>query len=252
MGETVTVTGMVLNSMPVGDYDKRLVILTRERGRISAFARGARRQNSPFMAGSRPFAFGEFILYEGRSSYTVSSMQISNYFMELSNDYIGACYGFYFLEFAEYYTRENVDESQMIKLLYQSLRAVLNPHIENELVRRIFELKTMTINGEYPQMFGCVACGQEKAPAFFSVRRSGGICRDCRLSVPDAVPLSEAAIYTMQFIITSSIEKLYTFTVSSQVLSELSNCMKAYIFTYIDRKLKASAILDSINSQKFV
>ena len=41
----------------------------------------------------------------------------------------------------------------MLKLLYQSLRALLNKHIPDELVRYIFELKTLVINGDCPVEF---------------------------------------------------------------------------------------------------
>ncbi len=81
MRETEKLTGMVLKVSPVGEMDKRLVILTRERGKITAFARGARRPGNPFMAVSRPFAFGQFSLYAGRDSYTLQSAEISNYLM---------------------------------------------------------------------------------------------------------------------------------------------------------------------------
>lgn len=145
MRETVNLTGMVLQATPVGEYDRRLVILTRERGKITAFARGAKRPGNHLMAVSRPFVFGEFRLYEGRDSYSLQSADIQNYFTEIAGDVEAACYGSYFLEFADYYSRENMDGSELILLLYQSLRALMKPALPNTLVRAVFELRIMVV-----------------------------------------------------------------------------------------------------------
>ena len=161
MSQSVVLTGMVLSAMPVGDFDKRITILTKERGKITAFARGARRPSSQLLAATNPFAFGEFEVFEGRNSYNVTKANIQNYFRELVLDLDAASLAFYFAEFAEYYCQENNDETEMLKLLYQTLRALESPAFSNRLVRCIYELRTLTINGEAPNVFGCTKCGKK-------------------------------------------------------------------------------------------
>lgn len=244
MSQTVTVTGMVLSATPIGEYDKRVVILTKEKGKISAFAKGARRQNSPLMGVTNPFAFGEFELYEGRTSHNVMQANISNYFMELSADLEGAYYGFYFMEVADYFTKEYNDEREMLKLLYQSMRALVSGKINRELVRYIFELKTLVINGESPETFRCANCGVDDRSMVFSSKNHGMICSECQALAPDGIAVSGATTYTLQYIVSTPVEKLYTFAVSDEVLKELGAVMKQYTGTHIDKSFKSLEILE--------
>jgi len=220
----VHLTGMVLVSMPVGDYDRRLTILTRERGKISAFAKGARKPTSPLLGCSQPFSFGEFILYEGKSSYNVVSAEITNYFAELRNDVESIYYAMYFCEFSCFMTKENLEAGEPLKLLYMTLRALSKPALHKKLVRRIFELRFMAVNGEMPQVESCVLCGREemlKQPTgWFSPSEGGICCEECRkermrerngaegaaaggkyLPEHDGVWIGTSTIYTMQYIL---------------------------------------------------
>ena len=215
MQEFTQITGMVLKAEPIGEYDKRIVILTREMGKISAFARGARKQGSRLLAATDPFSFGEFKLYVGRSSYNVSEAAISNYFESLREDFEGAYYGMYFLELMDYYTRENNDEKEMLKLLYQSLRALQHEGLPNRLVRYIFEMKAMVLSGEFPGM-------------------------------PTEGDWDRSTEYAVSYIVESGIEKLYTFTVTEAVLEQLKEIADDYRARYTDRPFKSLEIVDNL------
>ncbi len=109
--------------------------------------------------------------------------------------------GQYFCEVLEYCTRENNDESQLLLLLYQTLRALESEKFSARLVRAVFELKTVTVEGE--------------------------------LREPNAKSYSPAAITAFQHIVTSPIGKLYTFTLEEgpeQELAQLAARSMSYAF----------------------
>lgn len=215
MQEHILVTGIILKQSPVGEYDRVVSILTRERGKLSAFARGARKPGNRLAAAANPFSFGTFKLYEGKSSYTISDAEIQNFFEPLRADYVGACYGMYFAEVADYYTRENNDEREMLKLLYQSLRALCAASLPNPLVRSIFECRAIAVNGEFP-------------------------------GVPADRQLEESTVYALQYIASAPIERLYTFRVSESVLAQLEQVAEEYMKRYVGARFKSLEVLQTL------
>jgi DNA repair protein RecO (recombination protein O) len=219
MQDSLMVTGIVLKALPVGEYDKVLTILTQERGKISAFARNARKMNNPLMAAANLFCFGHFRLYAGKNAYTIAEAQISQYFDELHKEPEAACYGMYFLEVADYYTRENNEEQEMLKLVYQSLRALSHPKFSNEFVRAVFECKAMAVNGEFP-------------------------------GVLPQMQVSDIVRYTIGFIAESSVEKLYSFTIPEDALLELEKICELYCERIWNHSFKSLSILQNFTVEK--
>ena len=69
--DVIRLNGMVLSYSQYGERDKRLVLLTAERGKITAFVHGVRRQNSQLQAATRTFAMGVFELRHSGGAYTL-------------------------------------------------------------------------------------------------------------------------------------------------------------------------------------
>ena len=193
------VTGMVLSSVPAGEYDRRVEILTRERGRISGFAQGARRPGSPVMAAAQPFVFGTFMIAEGRSAYKIREARVDNFFAGLRKDVSGSLYGTYFME--------------VLQLAYQTLRALESDAFDNRLVRAVFEIKTIMIEGEYP-----------------------GPRRDTKYL--------DATLYTLDFLFRTAPSRVYTFSVKPEVLEELGSYARWLCKKTWDHRFQSLEILE--------
>lgn len=206
--------GVVLSSAPSRDFDKRLSVLTNEYGKITVWASGAKKPGSRLMAGSRNFVFGTFTVTRGRSGYNLREVKVNNYFEEIASDLVNACYGSYILELSDYISQENLEASETVNLIYLTLKAILNPNLQNDLVRRIFELRIMYINGEYT----------EEPP----------------------MPCSEACRFAWQFVLETPVMKLYTFTLKEDVFSEFADNVDRLLRGVIPHNFRSLEILKTL------
>ena len=238
----MTLTGMVLSAMPVGEYDKRISLLTKEQGRITAFVRGARRTKSPLLAAGNPMSFGTFYAYAGRDSYTVQRADITEHFETVKNDIDRILYATYFMEVADFYGREGMDETERLKLLYTGIKALTREQLSLRLVRLIYDLKTMAVNGEEPNVFECLSCGKKEGITFFSMQRRGTVCRECYEKSGGEV-LQQSVLYAMQFIISTPPEKLFSFRLSPEAFDQLWDLVMRYKNRYTDHVFRSEKYL---------
>lgn len=142
------------------------------------------------MAATRNFVFGAFSVTKGRAGYNLRSVKVNEYFEDIALDLVHACYGSYLLELAELVAQENLPAEELVNLIYLSLRAILKESIPNELVRRIYELRVLLLNGEYTEL--------------------------------PPLEASDACCYAWQYVLEAPLAKLYTFTLTPGVLIEFS------------------------------
>lgn len=213
MSETVTLNGIIIGSYPAAEADKMLTILTKESGKIKAYVRGARRPKNQLGALCQDFYYCEFSLNPGRDYYYVKDIKVLEFFEHFRTDVEATLYASYFCELAGYYGRENNDDLELLKLLYQTFRALGEDSFDKKLIRSIFEIKAIAVNGEFP-------------------------------GFPTAIQLSDSTKYTIQYIVDSTIEKLYTFKVTAEVQNELEKACLIYCGKLIDRSFKSLEILN--------
>lgn len=152
MKEDIIVKGIVLSLAPQAEYSKRVLILSDRLGKITAFAQGAAKQSSHLIGKLRPMTAAEFSLGKGRSAYNIHGVSLMDPFAELSQDLDCSLYGMYFLEMASYFAQEGMVEEEaksMLNLLYVTLDALRKGSLEKQLIRAVYELRLLKIEGEY-------------------------------------------------------------------------------------------------------
>ena len=172
--------GIVLRETETKEADKILTVLTREEGKISVIARGARRKGCRFTAAAQTLAYSEWTLYRRGDWYYVNEGSTLELFCGLRNDLELLALGFYFAELAEAVTSEGEPAAELLPHLLNGLYALGTLHKPPRLVKAVFEWKLLCLAGYEPLVDGCAYCGcEEPEQPLLDVAQGILRCRTC-------------------------------------------------------------------------
>ena len=163
-----TTDAIILKRFNLGEADRVLTLLTRDRGRVSAIGRGIRRTKSRLGGHLELFSHSQLGLSEGRTFDTITSADLVEPHTGLST-FIERVNAAHYV--AEAVLKLTVDE-QIVDRLFELVAATfaqLAKTSETAALLAGFQLKLLALLGHQPTLDRCVHCrekfqGSEPAP----------------------------------------------------------------------------------------
>ena len=231
----LTIQAIVLRVTDYNDRDALLTVLTRNHGKLTVKARGLRRKNSPLVAPCQLLAFGEFTLFEYKGQYTINEAHALELFQGLRRDLCKLSLGTYFAQAAEVLSQEDLPNPELLSLVLNCLYALDKLGKEELMVKSVFELRSASIAGYTPDLFGCHVCGSQE-PAFLDISGGALLCEKCTgVATGIRLPLTPAILDAMRYITYCDGKKLFSFSVVEDTLQQLSSITEAYLTTQLER-----------------
>lgn len=170
----VTVHAVVLKRKDAGESDRKLTLLTREKGVIDVFAKGARKGGSRLAGSSEPLSACILHLAEGKRNLYITQAQPISSFPGLRTDYERLTFGLALTELAAAVLPHEHPADEEFGFMVHALHDLeIHP---KPLVALVWaELRLMEMAGFLPSFNVCVGTGERVAEAMpFVSPHAGG------------------------------------------------------------------------------
>jgi DNA repair protein RecO (recombination protein O) len=172
--------GIVLKTIKSGETSLLVRIFSRDRGRFSFIAKGARKPGSSFFGLLTPFSVIDFETASGSGRYIpfLRSASRIEYFSGLGSDPEKIVYASMLLEITDK-TAQPYEDLEALRLLYISLRAMNIPDLSAEKIHWWFIVHFLMIHGLWPDPEHCAGCHNSLTRACLQSESGALYCPRC-------------------------------------------------------------------------
>ncbi len=235
--EKFNTDGVVIKTSVTGESDLIVFVLTRNRGIIRAFAKGARGTKNKLHGGSSVFAYCDFSFSEKNGVYHVTEAVVKDLFFELRSDLAKMSLAQYFCEVLLKSLQEGEVEPEYLLLMLRALYNMSKNKKPVLQIKAVFELRVSSLLGYAPPIHACAQCGAFRTDRMFFNCLTGDVfCENC--GNPNELPVvAFSVIAAMRHIVFSEFDQVFAFQLNPELLAPLTRLTERYLQNCLQQRL---------------
>jgi len=239
---------LVLRTYQLGETSKIVVLLTRERGKLRAVARGARGKRLRYQSALEPLSQVRVTLYgrQGTELYRLGECELLHSAFGAGQKGLEAALALsYFAELVDAFAPEGEVDHAVYRLVTAVLSALeADKHVS--MLTRYMEAWVLRLHGIYPPLNRCAGCGSGLPEGDLHYHRSasGFVCEACRPASGPVLPVSTRTFLQAVFRCAPA-----EVTVEHPAGSVLGSFHEGLIERHLERRLKSHRVLNEVSRE---
>jgi DNA repair protein RecO (recombination protein O) len=233
---------LILRTYKLGEADRIVVFLTRDRGKKRGVAKGARRPKSRYVGALEPLTRGEVAYFEREQRELVRLNYVDPVRSPLQAQ-SGEALGHvgYFAELIDEWAQESHADERLFRLGASMVDAIAGGAPIDKLAR-YFEYWLLRLQGVYPALM-CPGCAVPLAAgAAMPPREHLFVCRRCA-PAGGGTDLSGVAMQFLAAAGSVAPEKLESLVLTAAAARELETAHRRLINLHLEKELKSARVL---------
>lgn len=242
--------GLIIKEQNIGEKDRLVFALTKSKGVIKAFVKGANNIKNQKCAATSLLAYSRLTIYQGRDSYIIGEAQSIRIFPNLRNCITKMCLAQYFCELALTVCPREQNAEEFLRLVLNSLYLLSEGKRSEDLIKPCLEMRLTSMAGYMPDLRMCRNCGEYLPSAMMFLPQTGELeCKSCyTVSSRQAIELNPSALTALRHTIYADDDKLFSFALPQTELKILNIASESYLKYRFEKDFKTLAFYKTIKN----
>ncbi len=238
--------GFVIKSIPYGESNKIVTIYTKEAGKITVMARGAKKPASRLAAITQTFTHGYFLVRRGRGMGSLEQGEFISSVRHIRSDLETTAYAGLIVELIDRLTEADQPNASIFRLLNDSFNA-MEEEYDAEAISLFVLWKMLPVAGIHPILHECANCGSTEGEFAFSFKEIGFLCHRCFHQDPYIVRITPAQLKLIRTFATVPIKQVGSLTLKKSTKQFMKKIVRQIYDEQVGLRLKSRSFLDQLD-----